>query len=229
MDLNQLKKAAAEEAVKAVHSGMVIGLGVGSTANYALRKIAALLNSGDLENIRAIPCSLAVEKEARGLGIPIISFKEIAIIDLTIDGADEVDHQLNMIKGGGGALLREKIVAQATNREIIVVDETKVSENLGSKWPIPIEVLPFGWQSQKTFLEELGARVHLRDDKDKKTYFTDQGNLILDADFGPIEDLQTLDQSLSHRVGILEHGLFIGLADELIVASQAGINRYTNE
>ncbi len=142
---------------------------------------------------------------------------------MTIDGADEVDPQFNLIKGGGGALLREKIVAQASRREIIVVDESKLSSQLGSHWPVPVEVLAYGWQSQSRYLVSLGAEVTIRRAPDGREFRTDQGNMILDARFGPITDLGGLAQKLAARAGIMEHGLFLNLVDDVIVAGPQGI------
>jgi ribose 5-phosphate isomerase A len=226
-DLNALKRVAAEAAVTEVESGMVIGLGAGSTAIHALNEIAVLLRAGTLTDILAIPCSLAVEIAAREAGIPLTSFETHPIIDLTIDGADEVDLQLNLIKGGGGALLREKIVAQASKQEIIVIDESKLSSQLGTKWALPVEVLPFGWHPQRDYLTSLRASVALRRDDAGQPLKTDQGNYILDADFGPINEPHILNEQLNQRVGILEHGLFLGLATKVIVAGVEGIRELT--
>jgi len=148
---------------------------------------------------------------------------EYPSIDLTIDGADEVDDEMNLIKGGGGALLREKIVAQASEREIIVVDETKLSPTLGTQWAVPVEVAPFGWRSQAAYLESLGAELTPRREEDGTLFRTDQGNLILDCDFGPIEDPASLAAQFNQRAGIMEHGLFLGLATDVIVAGAEGI------
>jgi ribose 5-phosphate isomerase A len=148
-------------------------------------------------------------------------------LDVTIDGADEVDPELNLIKGGGGALLREKIVAQASRRVIIVVDQTKPSPKLGTHWPVPVEVMPFAWRSQARFLESLGAVMTVRRDERGRQFETDSGNMILDCRFGPIGDAPRLAAALSARAGIVEHGLFIGLADDLIVASAEGVEHRT--
>ncbi len=142
---------------------------------------------------------------------------------MTIDGADEVDPNLNLIKGGGGALLREKIIAQASKRVIIVVDETKLSDKLGTKCPIPIEVIPFGWESHIDFVKTLGANPTLRLLESGKPYETDQGNFILDLHFTHIENLISLSETLHSRAGIIEHGLFINIVTDLIVASEKGI------
>lgn len=223
MDVAELKRQAAEYAVTFVESGMVVGLGEGSTAVFAIRRIAALIEAGELEGILGVPCSLNVESVARELGVPLTTLDEHPEVDLTIDGADEVDPALNVIKGGGGALLREKMVAQATGREIIVVDEGKLSDRLGTQWALPIEVLEFGWQAQAHFLRGLGGDPVLRRKADGAVYYTDQGNLILDTNFGPIEDVHELGAALANRAGIVEHGLFIGLVSDVIVAGEGGI------
>lgn len=220
--MTQLKRQAAERAVEQVQSGMVIGLGSGSTAVWALRRIAELYQAGTLRDIVGIPTSNIIEQEAQTLGIPLTTLEAHPVIDLTIDGADEVDPQLNVIKGGGGALLREKIVAQASRREIIVVDESKLSDKLGTHWAIPVEVATFGWRSQQAFLESLGATVVLRQ-RDGQTRITDHGNFILDSNFGPIDDPERLGAQLKARTGVVEHGLFLKLVSEVIVAGSDGI------
>ncbi len=181
-----LKQAAAEYAVRYVESGMTVGLGTGSTAIFAIRHIGALLQRGELRSIVGFATSRASWNAAVELKIPMLTEDLPKAINVTIDGADEVDPQLNLIKGGGGALLREKLVAQATGREIIVVDESKLSPRLGTLHVLPIEVLPFGWRSQARFLQSLGAKFVVRQSADGKEYRTDQGNMILDSDFGPI-------------------------------------------
>jgi len=208
--------------VEFVESGMVVGLGHGSTAIFAIRRIAQLLHDGQLRDILGMPCSCQVEKEAQRLGIPLTTLDDHRNVDLTIDGADEVDPHLNLIKGGGGALLREKIIAQASRREIIVVDESKLSPALGTHWPVPVEVVPFGWRSQAAYLESLGAQPTLRLSGDGTPYKTDHGNLILDCQFGPIPDPAQLAVQLNGRAGIVEHGLFLGLATDVIVATSSG-------
>ena len=224
-EVSRLKQRAAEAAVEFVESGMVVGLGHGSTAVFAVRRIDQLLREGQLQNILGVACSGDVEQQARQLGIPLTTLDRHPIVDLTIDGADEVDPHLDLIKGGGGALLREKIVAQASRREIIVVDESKLSPALGTRWPVPVEVIPFGWPVQAAYLESLGARAILRQEGDGTPFKTDQGNLILDCHFGPIEDPTALAALLNERAGILEHGLFLGLATDVIVAGPRGVRR----
>ena len=222
-----LKKEAAEYAVRYVQSGMAVGLGTGSTAIFAIRRIGALLQSGELKNIIGFATSKASWDAAVELDIPMMTEDLPKNLDVTIDGADEVDPQLNLIKGGGGALLREKLVAQASAREVIVVDESKLSPRLGTKHVLPIEVLPFGWKSQARFLESLGAKYVVRRTPDGRDYHTDQGNLILDCDFGPIADAERLAAALEHRAGIVEHGLFLGLAHNVVVAGSTGIRELT--
>jgi len=219
----ELKRRAAWHAVEFVRSGMVVGLGAGSTAAFALRRLAELLGEGQLEDILGVPCSLQVEREARSMGVPITTLAVHPVLDVTIDGADEVNPDLDLIKGGGGALLREKIVAQASRREIIVVDDSKLSPALGTHWPVPVEVTPFGWRAQVAFLESLNARVVLRTQEDGIPFQTDQDNLILDCHFGPIREPKELALQLSQRAGVVEHGLFLGLATDVIVAGDDGI------
>jgi ribose 5-phosphate isomerase A len=228
-DLMPLKQQVAERAVEFVEPGMVVGLGHGSTAAFAVRRIAKMLLAGELENILGIPCSLHVEVKARELGIPLTTLDKNPAIDLTIDGADEVDALLNLIKGGGGALLHEKMVAQASQREIIIVDETKLSPALGTKWPVPVEVVRFGWKSQEAFLQSLGAQVSLRRESDGMPVKTDQDNLILDCAFGPISDPHRLARAMEARAGIVEHGLFLDLATDVLVATGQGVRHLKPE
>ena len=223
----RLKQEAATTAVELVLSGMKVGLGTGSTAIFATWRIAELLKTGGLRDIVAFATSRATEAEAARLGIPLMSDELPQDLDVTIDGADEVDPQMNLIKGGGGALLREKIVAQVSRREVIVVDETKPSPRLGTHWPVPVEVLPFGWRSQARFLESLGATIAIRKDDEGRPFATDSGNMLFDCRFGPIADAPRLAAALGARAGIVEHGLFIGLADDLIVASAQGVQHRT--
>jgi ribose 5-phosphate isomerase A len=219
----KLKQEAAEYAVQYVQSGMVVGLGTGSTAIFATRRIAELLRDGTLKDIVGFATSNVIWQEAQHLGIPLMEQAMPSKIDLTIDGADEVDPKLDLIKGGGGALFREKIVAQASDREIIIVDASKLSPCLGTKHTLPIEVSPFGWQSQSRFLESLDARAVIRRNSDGSQYVTDSGNMIFDCDFGPIADPADLAAKLGARAGIVEHGLFVGLANDVIVASETGV------
>lgn len=218
----QLKKQAGEFAAAMVQSGMVVGLGTGSTAIHAVRKVGERIQSGDLKDVICIATSVQTDTEARKLNIPLMSDSMPKKVDITIDGADEVDPAWNLIKGGGGALLREKIVAQASSRVVIVVDEQKLTSTLGSGFPLPVEVLTFGWESQKRFLESLGARVVIREHNGSE-YKTDCGNMILDCHFGPIPDAVKLASQLGARAGIVEHGLFIRIATDLVIAGSSGV------
>lgn len=222
-----LKRQAAEAAVAHVESGMIVGLGAGSTALKALECIAERLAQGALTEILGVPCSEQVAADARRLAIPLTTLESHPRIDLTIDGADEVDPQLRVIKGGGGALLREKIVAQASAREIIIVDASKLSERLGMQWALPVEALPFGLRAHTEYIEGLDATAQVRTGADGCPFRTDSGHLILDCQFGPMDEPESIAGALERRAGIVEHGLFLDLVTDLIVASPAGIEHKT--
>lgn len=224
-DRDGYKRRAAEEAVALVESGMTVGLGHGTTAILALELLAERLQSGTLRDVSGVPCSRFVEREAVRLGIPLAPFEARPVLDLTIDGADEIGPDLGLIKGGGGALLREKIVAQASRRVVIVADDSKLSPALGTQRPVPVEVVPFGCASQARYLESLGARVVPRQADDRTLFVTDQGNLILDCHFGPIAAPAPLAEKLAARAGIVAHGLFLGLATDALVAGPDGVRR----
>ena len=217
------KRAAAERAAEWVESGTTLGLGTGSTAVWAIRAIGTALTDGRLRDIVAVPTSNESERDARALGIPIVTLAEHPVVDLTIDGADEVDAALNLIKGHGGALLREKVVAQASRREIIVVDDSKPSPRLGTRMPLPVEVIQFAAAIERNYLESLGATVTMRGGDDSP-FVTDEGNWIYDCDFGPIDDCERISALLHERAGIVEHGLFIALATDLLVATPSGVD-----
>jgi ribose 5-phosphate isomerase A len=221
------KRKAACSAAEFVRPGMIVGLGHGSTTAYAIECLAQRLRSGDLVDILAIPCSLEVEQHAIRVGIPLTTLESHPEIDLTIDGADEVDTHLNLIKGGGGALLREKVVASASRREIIVVDDSKLSARLGTLFSLPVEVVPFAWTVEARFIERLGAAVTRRGGE--TPFLTDQGNYILDCRFPGIGDAEHLAGQLDKRAGIVEHGLFIDLATDLIVGDAEGAHHRTRE
>jgi ribose 5-phosphate isomerase A len=216
---DELKKMAATRAADFIESDMVVGLGTGSTANFAIERIGEKIKSGDLQNIIGIPTSERTAILARKLNIPLADLEAQPAIDLTIDGADEVDPDLNLIKGGGGALLIEKIIAQASGKNMIIVDESKLSPQLGTKWALPIEVVPFAHRAEKIFLESIGGSASLRVDDGKSPYLTNRNNYILDTNFGPISDPGELAALLNQRAGIIEHGLFISLATDVIVAA----------
>jgi ribose 5-phosphate isomerase A len=217
------KRAAAERAVEWVESGMTVGLGTGSTAVWAIRAIGAALKDGRLRDVVAVPTSNESERNARELDIPIVTLAEHPVVDLTIDGADEVDPALNLIKGHGGALLREKVVAQASRREVIVVDDSKPTPRLGTKTSLPVEVIQFAAAIERNYLESLGATVTTRGG-DGTPFVTDEGNWIHDCDFGPIDDCERLSALLHDRAGIVEHGLFINLTTDLLVATRTGVD-----
>jgi ribose 5-phosphate isomerase A len=226
---DRYKQQAAERAVELVASGMTIGLGSGGTALYAIRRIGALLRAGELKDIVGVPTSVAAETEARRLEIPLLDQDRSGPADLTIDGADEIDPHLDLIKGRGGALLREKLVAQSSRRLVIVADETKLSSALGTQRPLPVEIVPFGWRSQMEYLTTLAprAQVSLRIATGGTPFVTDQGNFILDCMLGRIQRPEKLALQLQARAGVVAHGLFLGLATDVIVAGQLGIQHRT--
>jgi len=209
--LNALKRLAADSAVTQVVQDMVVGLGTGSTAEFVLQALAARSREGLC--ITGVPTSERTAARARELGIPLAL--DVAT-DIAIDGADEVDPQLNLIKGRGGALLREKIVAQSSSRFVVVVDESKLVARLGVG-VLPIEVVQFGWQATARRIEQLGGKPQRRD------LVTDNGNYILDCMFGPIERPESLAAEFDRIAGIVEHGLFIGLAAEVHVGQTSGV------
>ena len=219
----KLKQQAAHAAVEWIENGMIVGLGTGSTVRFALEKIAEKIRTGELQHIAGIPSSEQTELRSRELGIPLTDFAAHTVIDVTIDGADEVDPQLNLIKGGGGALLREKVLAQASRKNVIIVDESKLSPALGCKWAVPIEVVPFAVDAVSNFLKSIGGTVALRQKPDGTPFFTDQLNLILDTDFGEITQPNELAAQLNNCAGVVEHGLFLNLTSAVIVAGASGI------
>ena len=228
-DSTELKRQAGERAVDFVQPGMVVGLGHGSTAIWAVRRVAALYTQGALPDIVCVPCSRAVEDEARALGLPLSTLDDHPRIDVTIDGADEVDSQLDLIKGGGGALLREKMVAQASAREIIVVSDAKLVDMLGAGFALPVEVVTFSWRATMRWLQRLEAAATLRTVAGGAPFHTDQGNLIIDCAFGPLADPYALAARLESRAGVVEHGLFLGLATDVIVAGAKGLQHLTRK
>lgn len=222
IDQEAQKKAAALAAVEQVSDGMVVGLGTGSTAHYALIKLAERVRSG--LRITAIPTSEATAAMARDYDIPLTSFAEHVMAEITIDGADEVERRsLALIKGRGGALLREKIVASASDRVVIIVDQSKLVEQLGAQAPVPVEITPFGWEATSRKLQEMGAVPTLRSGPGGGVFVTDGGNYILDCAFGPIADPRALADRLATTVGVIESGLFVDMADQVIAAGPDGI------
>ena len=223
-DADKLKRAAAERAVELIEDGMVVGLGTGSTARHVVDVIAERRARGELAAIVGIPTSTATRDHARERAVPVTDFGEISSCDLTIDGADEIGPGLDLIKGLGGALLWEKIVACASDRLVIVADESKLVTRLGEKAPLPVEVVPFGWTLQERFLEELGAEARLRRDDAGDPYETDSGHYVIDCRFADgIGAPGTLEAALRERVGIVESGLFLRMASDAVVASADGV------
>jgi len=224
--MDALKKNAGEEAAKRIQRGQRIGLGTGSTVRYFLEALGKRLSNGELSHIVGVPTSKSTEKLARSLNIPITTLETAPSLDLCVDGADEVDPQLNLIKGLGGALLREKIVAVASQHFIVIVDNGKLVQKLGDRCPVPVEVLPFGWKVTAEKIKALGGRPIMRKFNDSP-YKTDQENHILDCHFGPIDDAERLAQQLDSIPGVLGHGLFLNIAKEAIVGTPAGADHLT--
>ena len=221
-----LKRDAAEAAAALVTDGMVVGLGTGSTATFAIAKLIERVRGG--LRITAVPTSERSAVQAREGGIELIELGEDTRLDLTIDGADAVaTGTLHLVKGLGGALLREKIVAQASARLLIVADASKVVDRLGINSPVPVEVTPFAWQATAGRLAALGTRPELRRDTDGKPFHTDGGNYILDCHVSPIDDPAALDAAMQSIVGVVETGLFIGRAEMVFVAGASGVRTLT--
>jgi ribose 5-phosphate isomerase A len=200
---------------------MIVGLGTGSTVEYTLRKLGKLVRDG--LKIQGIPTSIHTQRVAKEEKIPLTTLEENPVIDITIDGADEVDSDLNLIKGGGGALLREKVIAFNSKRVIIVIDDSKVVKALGIDIPLPVEVVKFGWTSTKNTLEQLDCIVELRKVMGDEPFITDNSNYILDCEFERITDPEQVAVNINNIPGVVENGLFIGLVDEVIVGGKQGI------
>ncbi len=227
MNLEDLKRDAGEEAAQQVESGMRLGLGTGSTVRYFLEALGRRLARNELNDVVGVPTSLATERLAKTLSIPLTTLSSMPELDLCVDGADEVDPQLNLIKGMGGALLREKIVAAVSSRLIIIADQTKVVDSLGQKSPLPVEVLPFGWKPTAAMVRTLGATLELRK-QGREVVMTDQSNFILDCRFPDLgRDPHHVARSLEALPGVLGHGLFLGMASEAIIAAEGGVQRMT--
>lgn len=222
-DVDTLKRQAAARALEFVESGMVLGLGTGSTVAHFLELLGRKLESGELTDIAGVPSSIRTGREARQAGIPLVSLAEHPVLDLTVDGADEVTPDLDLIKGMGGALLREKMVAQASSRFVIIADAGKAVTRLGSLSPLPVEVVDWGWSGHSAFLQDHGATVTVRKFDDGPPFKSDNGNLILDCRFPDgIDDPWALQGGLKARAGVVETGLFLGLATDAILAGADG-------
>lgn len=218
---SEQKRAAALEALRFIPDGAVVGLGSGSTARYLVAELAARLASGELGAIRAVPTSRATEQQARELGIPLIELPA-AGVDVAIDGMDEVDPQLRAIKGLGGALAREKIVAAGARRFVLIGDESKVVETLAERTPLPVEVLSFGWQRTARLLEELGLEPRLRR-TEGALFRTDNGNPVLDCKVLQAVEPERLAAGIDALPGVVEHGLFLGLVERALIAGPGGV------
>lgn len=221
-DTELAKRNAGVEAARLAKDGMVLGLGTGSTVYYFLKEISERIKNEGLR-VSGVATSLSTERLAKELGIPLTGLDEHPRLDLDIDGADEVDAELNLIKGGGGAHVREKIVARASELVAIVVDESKLSRRLGEKTPVPVEIIPFAVPLVSREISELGGRCRIRMAKGGKEPFrTDNGNFILDCDFGPIADPDALQTEIRSIPGVVDSGIFYHIADLVIVGTNSG-------
>jgi len=214
-DFDELKRRAAERALEFIKDGSVVGLGTGSTAKFAIEGLGRMVKKG--LSITGVATSFATERLAREVGIQVVSLNEAGTIDVTMDGADEVDPAFNMIKGGGGALTREKLVALASAKRVMLVDDSKLVERLGQTRQLPVEVLSFASALSARLLENLGSVASLRGGPGTP-FVTDNGNHILDCAFGPIEDPSGLEKRIKLLPGVIESGLFVGIADVLVIA-----------
>jgi ribose 5-phosphate isomerase A len=226
------KQQAARRALEFVHNDMVLGLGTGSTTAYFIELLAEELNSGSLHNITGVPTSVATAAKADRLGIPLTTLAEHSALDLAVDGADEVDPDLNLIKGWGKAFLREKLVEIHAQQFVVLVDESKLVRCLGTHVGLPVEIIPFEWQSSLRWLKSLGCRPELLLDQSGVAQVTDNGNYIVHCWFesedpsGGLAGIKTpygLARTLSDRPGIVEHGLFLDMATQVVVAGIEGV------
>jgi ribose 5-phosphate isomerase A len=222
--VSALKKAAAERAVEEVRSGMAVGLGTGSTVAHFLTALAERLRDGTVTGIVGVPTSVRTAEAANELGIPLTELAKQPVLDVTVDGADEVDPRLDLIKGLGGALLREKIVARASKRLVIIADESKRVDRLGARSPLPVEVVRFAWELHLPFLRALGSDPRLRRTADGEPYLTDNGNYVVDCHFAAgIDDVASVEAELQRQVGVVESGLFLDMAARAVIGSDAGV------
>ena len=212
------KKLTGEKVAEHIKDGMIIGLGTGSTAYYAIKKVGEMVRNG--LKVKAVPTSKETAQLAAEEGIELVELADVKSLDLTIDGADEVDPKFNLIKGGGGALLREKIVASATDKLIIVVDESKLVEHLGA-FPLPVEITPFSWQYTQQLIEKFGCSSEIRKE-DGEIFVTDNNNYILDCNFGKIEDPGKVTLELNKLPGVVENGIFAEMAEIVVVGYNNG-------
>lgn len=220
-DLERMKQRACQRAAQEVQDGMVLGLGTGSTVYYLLQELGRMVREG--MRMTGVPTSVRTAELATQLAIPLTTLDDQPHLDLAIDGADEVDAHLNLVKGAGGALLREKIIAASAARFIVVVDDSKVVTQLGERYPLPVEVVPFGHTPATRALEGLGARVTLRRGTDGQTWVSDNGNYILDCHFGPMPDPVALQQELLAIPAVVDSGLFLNMTEMAIVGQDEGV------
>ena len=211
---DEAKRRAAERAVEMITDGQVVGLGTGSTSRFAIEVLGRRVGEG--LRVQGVATSEATAEMARGLGIEVLGLNDVSTVDVTIDGADEIDEAFDMIKGGGGALTREKLVALASRQRVYIVDETKLVERLGERWPVPVEVIPFAWQHAAAQIAGLGCEPQLRL-KDNRPFETDNGNYILDCRFAGIDEPRHVETCLKLTPGVIECGLFVGVADVLVI------------
>lgn len=219
--MDTLKRAAARRALLEVESGMVLGLGSGSTVAHFLELLAERIREGELHDVVGVPTSVHTAESSLQLGIPLTELARQRVLDLTVDGADEVDPELDLIKGLGGALLREKIVARASRRLVIIADQSKRVARLGERSPLPVEVVRFAWEVHLPFLRALGAEPILRRSSDGEPYITDNGNYILDCGFdGGLGEPRAVENALQARAGVVESGLFLAMADMAVIGAE---------
>jgi ribose 5-phosphate isomerase A len=219
-DPNVAKRAAAHAAADLVQSGMRVGLGSGSTFVFVIERLAERVRTQGLQ-VTGVPSSLATAAAAAAAGIPLVELSEVDRLDLAIDGADEVDPKKNLITGGGGAHVRERIVAAAAKEMVVVVDERKLVAELGRAFLLPVEVLTFGWRQAERRIAATGCKPQLRE-RDGKPFVTDNGNLVLDCKYEGIPDPAWLDEQLNSLTGVVDHGLFVGMAGRIVVADAQG-------
>jgi ribose 5-phosphate isomerase A len=217
------KQRVGEAAVEHIKDGMIIGIGTGSTAKFFIEAVGKAITAGKLRDIRGVPTSVNSENLAKQAGIPVVTFGQINKIDVTVDGADEIAPDLTLIKGLGGALLREKLVAQNSAKLIIIADASKLVTKLGTVGPLPVEVTKFGYEASERFLRDLGCVPVLRRTDKGEVFITDNGNYIFDCKFAEIPDPRDLNTKLSTRSGIVESGLFIDLASAAIIADDTAL------
>lgn len=222
-DHERMKQLACQRATQEVQDGMILGLGTGSTMYYFLQELGRMVRQG--LRVAGVPTSERTAQLATQLAIPLTTLDDHAQLDLAVDGADEVDDDLNLVKGAGGALLREKIIAASATRFLIVVDESKMVGQLGERYPLPVEVVPFGHAPAVRALEGFGAQVALRRGADGQAWVSDNGNYILDCRFGPIADPVTLQQQLLAIPAVVDSGLFLNMTDTVLVGHAEGVRR----